>query len=221
MNTTAAPCPYGCDYCEFRQINESMYSVGCADSCDASRCVNATQLDCVKDCCNTTHCLNATLLAMEPTTSPTVPMTTKKATMTTTTTTTAPTTRASNGMKCKSLTCTGADCYTTSTPVMTWCYGDTETYCKLMKMTEGSTATWMAGCSVDCTEQTACGASTPACHQECCMASAAGDCLKLDGKLNMPNSGGGGSTQALPSTLMGLLGPCLMLWMMVFMGELL
>ncbi|KAL2084940.1 hypothetical protein ACEWY4_020458 [Coilia grayii] len=214
MNTTPTACPYGCDYCEFRQYNESMYSVGCADSCNASRCVNDTQVDCVKNCCNTTDCLNATLQAMESSPTPTVPTTTKQTT-TTTTTTPAPTTRPSNGRKCKSLTCTGADCYTTTQSVMTWCY-NTQTYCQLKKTTVGSTANWMASCSTDCSSQTACTASTPTCHQECCEASAAGDCLKLNGKVNMPNSGG---SRAIYSPLV-LLAPSLVAWLLL-LGELL
>ncbi|XP_041964399.1 putative GPI-anchored protein pfl2 [Alosa sapidissima] len=211
MNMSSSPCPSNYNYCELRKSNESMYSVGCVDSCDldSTGCANDSQISCVKECCNMTDCLNTTLQDMERTTGSTVAPTTKPA-MTSMEPTSKPVTpQPNNGKKCKELTCTGADCYKNSDAPKKWCYGQ-DKYCELKKKTEGSAIKWMAGCTNDCTKETACTSSAQSCHQECCEASAMGDCLKLDGTMVMPSD----ANRAIFSPLI-LLVTTMMAWLVI------
>ncbi|XP_062393786.1 serine-rich adhesin for platelets [Sardina pilchardus] len=211
MNMSSSPCPSNSNYCELRKLNDSMYSVGCVDSCDlnSNGCANDSQISCVKDCCNTTDCLNSTIQSMDRTTETTVAPATTPVVMTTMQPTNQPT-QQNNGMKCKMMTCTGADCYKNTDAPMMWCYGQNN-YCALKKSTDGSVISWMAGCTSDCTQGTACTSSTDTCYQECCEASAMGDCLKLDGTVAMPNSE---ANRAIFSPLM-LLVTTLMAWLVM------
>ncbi|XP_041842849.1 uncharacterized serine-rich protein C215.13 [Melanotaenia boesemani] len=166
------------DYCQLLKSTAMWYIASCSSPC-AESCVNTSQTNCSVNCCNSTGCLNNTFASM---------MTTTTAPGTTTTGATQPnptTTTANNSKKCQMGTCTGENCYT-SFKTLQIC-SSSQPHCQLKKETINSVLTWTAGCTNNCTGQTACKASTqPPCYQECCNATVT-SCLMLNGTVNVPS----------------------------------
>ncbi|KAJ8405092.1 hypothetical protein AAFF_G00330130 [Aldrovandia affinis] len=202
MNQTSIGCGQNVYFCELRRWADMSYSVRCSADCPSMLCVNQTQTGCAADCCNTTGCLNATLFSMIPTTA--APTTT-----TSTTTTTTTTTPGTNGKKCHKLMCTGEKCYTDNSlqGVMVPCTVGQD-YCQLKKTVMAAVMTWTAGCSGNCMEETVCTSTAVDCHQECCNATQASSCLKLDGSVYMPNSAAG------PCSTLVLVASALLAWLL-------
>ncbi|KAG5858029.1 hypothetical protein ANANG_G00025770 [Anguilla anguilla] len=182
INQTAMPCNANFSYCQLQRVAYMSYTVGCSANCTTTPCTNQTQTGCSVGCCNTTDCLNVTMSTMVPTTA--APTTTKTTTKAPTTTT-----QGSNGKKCNQLTCTGETCYTQASQktLVVACLGGQD-YCQLKKTVAGAVMTWKAGCSGDCRKDTPCSSTAVDCTQECCNATLASSCLKLDGTLNIPGS---------------------------------
>ncbi|KAJ8289258.1 hypothetical protein COCON_G00019170 [Conger conger] len=126
-------------------------------------------------------------------------------------TTPKPTTPGNNGKKCHKLSCTGEKCYTKAdqkTKIMLCPVG--QDYCWLKKTVSGSVMTWVASCSKDCREEEACTSTAVDCTQECCNATKASSCLKLDGTLNTPNSL---APHLAPVPVLSLLAAALLAWL--------
>ncbi|XP_064202286.1 mucin-5AC [Anguilla rostrata] len=204
INQTATPCNANFSYCQLQRVAYMSYTVGCSANCTTTPCTNQTQTGCSVGCCNTTDCLNVTMSTMVPTTA--APTTTKTTTKAPTTTT-----QGSNGKKCNQLTCTGETCYTQAsqkTLVVACLVG--QDYCQLKKTVAGAVMTWKAGCSGDCRKDTPCSSTAVDCTQECCNATLASSCLKLDGTLNIPGSASGPALGPAPL----LLAHALLAWLL-------
>ncbi|XP_074508534.1 uncharacterized protein LOC141778244 [Sebastes fasciatus] len=181
QNETA--CAAGVCWCQVCRQTDMYYTVGCVASC-FDGCVNNSQTNCSVKCCNSTGCLNSTLESMMMTTTTVIPTTTTT-TPTPATTMTSPQTTVDNGNKCHQGTCTGTDCYTTFAVAQTC--SSSEPHCQLKKETIDTGLQWTAGCTTNCSEETACKATTkPPCHLECCNATMT-SCLWLNGTMNVPN----------------------------------
>ncbi|XP_053737591.1 mucin-19 [Synchiropus splendidus] len=183
MYTTANHTACADGYCQLIRQMDMCYTVSCAASCVVT-CTNSSQTNCSVNCCNTTNCLSGDFAAMAMTTA-TMPGA-STASMTTSMMTTAPQTTADNGNKCHSATCTGATCYTNFKTVQKC--SSTQSHCQLKKEATNAGTKWTAGCTTDCSAQTACKSSTqPPCQLECCTATTS-SCLFLNGTLNVYDS---------------------------------
>nr|XP_046254973.1 cell wall integrity and stress response component 4 isoform X2 [Scatophagus argus] len=183
----ATSCGAGA-YCQLIRQMDMWYTVGCSASC-ADSCVNASHTGCSMICCNYTDCINGSFASMMMTTSTVTTSTTRTTTTPATTTTTmSPQTTPDNGKKCHQGTCTGATCYTNfgTAPLQTC--SSSQPHCQLKKETVDSNLQWTAGCTTNCSGETACKASTqPPCHLECCNATMTSSCLWLNGTMNVPS----------------------------------
>ncbi|XP_069478764.1 uncharacterized protein [Ambystoma mexicanum] len=203
-NTSMPPPPsmysmscFNESFCELFRDNATHYVARCTNQCalGVNLCkVNGTTKDmCTVECCNTSMCLRLNSTAygdMLPTTAPT----------TTTTTTTTTTPFPGNGKHCRKFACDGADCFK-GKEVKEECRTGYE-YCELKKKFTGTSVSFTAGCSKNCRFATpSCsGATTGECYQECCNATAAACCMKLDGTVSL-----NGATQLNRGSLVKLL----------------
>ncbi|XP_048880740.1 keratin-associated protein 10-6 isoform X1 [Brienomyrus brachyistius] len=207
LNTTASPCTTDALFCELRRLDSVMYSANCSAFCNATvnRCANSTMTSCSVDCCNSTDCLNSTLasLMITATVTPVTTVTTQTISYTLVTT-------MKNGKKCHKLNCQGEKCYQTDPgKQVTDCLVGQD-FCKLNKTNSGTTVSWEAACSGNCTGDKSCGSTAANCTQECCTAATSGSCLKLDGSVNMPNSA------VVLHVALSLFFPWLLIWALGF-----
>ncbi|KAM9319533.1 uncharacterized protein PAF06_003910 [Gastrophryne carolinensis] len=157
--------------------NSSFYEARCNDHCMHHMCNNMEQENCSVHCCSSNQtCFNAENNIVAPTT----------VTMTTAAATTTATTITYSDKKCRSFTCSGADCYKNQATVPTKQCRVGITHCELQKKVSNGAVSYEGGCSNTCATSTkSCASITTAdCFQECCNATSTACCMMLDGQVH-------------------------------------
>ncbi|GAA6103023.1 cell wall integrity and stress response component 4 isoform X2 [Tachysurus ichikawai] len=190
MSSNVTICSASGIFCELRRDGDALYSVSCTSSC-LNACANTSQNNCSINCC-ANNCDNSTINSLLNS-SVIMTTTTIAATTTTTTTTTtkvstiASTAMANNGKKCQKFSCNGDGCYQGNTNVGLCSTG--QNFCMLKKTPTGTLVTWTASCTEDCSKEIVCTSTNTNCILECCNATTAASCLKLNGQTNVLGSG--------------------------------
>ncbi|XP_063813263.1 uncharacterized protein LOC135050967 isoform X2 [Pseudophryne corroboree] len=169
-------------YCGMYRHNNSFFEIKCDEHCMHHLCNDTMQDECTLHCCNTSECMNLNINSDNTTAMSTA----ATAAPMTTATTTSTTTIAYSDKKCRSFICTGTDCYKTQTGATVKNCQVGVNHCELQKVIGTNSVSYEGGCSNTCsTSSKSCAVLTNAnCFQECCNATSAGCCMKLDGQVH-------------------------------------
>ncbi|XP_056413086.1 uncharacterized protein LOC130356074 isoform X2 [Hyla sarda] len=169
-------------YCALFRHNSSYFASMCDPHCRHHLCNDSAQDNCTIRCCTALGCSVDNGNEGNQTNNTTMPSTEVMSTASTTTTTT---TLVYSEKKCRSFKCDGSDCFKTQTTAQTKQCQVGINHCELQKIVKNGAISYEAGCSNTCSTSTkSCAAITTAdCFQECCNATNAGCCMKLDGQV--------------------------------------
>ncbi|KAG9467648.1 hypothetical protein GDO78_014530 [Eleutherodactylus coqui] len=167
-------------YCSILRHNDSAYESRCDEHCIHHLCNNTVQNGCTIQCCGSSSGCKAFL---DSGNNGTMAMSTAAPTMPTTTSTAKPIVYSDK--ICRSFKCDGMDCFKNQAAAPTKRCQVGINNCELQKTMRNGAVSYEGGCSNTCSSSTkSCAAITNGnCFQECCNATKAACCMKLDGQV--------------------------------------